>query len=105
MHLTIPKRRYIESLKPLSNQPLSLKVLMSPFLLDLPKHEQLDECFLIGHLLDYLDGSFEEGVCLDPMDIASQAFELGCDFAEDFLDHGPALIMSKLSAKNSKDNF
>lgn len=98
MIIDLPLKHYLKHLKPLSNEPLSIKKLMSPFGLlldDLKDHEFL----LVGHVLDDLADQKSENDMIDPVEVASSAWELGYEPAKTFLENGSILIYSLIKSE------
>ena len=94
----LPVALYLQRSLPQANQAMSLTALWAPFGLQLHMPETVDknsEDLLMGHLCEALvelelDNTFEEGI--DPLDIATLAYDLGYEEAVFLLEEGPTLL-------------
>ncbi len=91
MQLNLPFGIYKKTLRPLSNEPLEMNKLLKPFDFSVP-NESTDPDLCVGLLLDLLAESFYDFECIDPLDVAEAAWELGFQPAGVFLEQGPLLI-------------
>ncbi|MFK7825649.1 MAG: hypothetical protein AB8G05_15970 [Oligoflexales bacterium] len=100
MVLKIRKVRYFRLLREYSNEALSMSIILKPF----GFRSTAGECdfLLVGHFLDFLEESSSQLAHLDPMDVASVAWELGYDGAEAFLDDGANMIYNDLRYASAK---
>ena len=105
MFLTVTTNTYIEGLMGHSNEPITLSKLLEPFALNLNIQDFKSDFYLIGHFIDFLKLNSKMDDVLDPIDIASYAWNLGCDEVETFLDEGPSLIASKVCFEKITSNF
>lgn len=92
MRLKIYFREFILSLYPYSNEALSLERLLEPF--DIKISSISADTIFIGHVLDYLSQEFSSNMQIDPVDVATAAYELGYEPAKLILDNIP-LIFTK----------
>ncbi len=87
----IPLSLYALQMKHQSNKPISLKSIMEPFCMGLSKGQE-DPFLLVGHLLEELLDQNDPKSFIDPLDVASMAWELGHEPAGEFLERGPLLM-------------
>ena len=90
MQLHIPFGAYKKQLRLHSNEPVTLTTLLSPF--GLPVSGEEDSSLCVGLVLDQLAENFYDFECIDPLDVATAAWELDYKPARDFLTTGPGLL-------------
>ena len=88
--LLMPVTKYIELLSPHSNESLTLNLIFMPF--GLSYGHSAGEGYLVGHLLDELGEAFDEDACVDVMDVAECAWNLGFESAGGFLESGSEFL-------------
>ena len=96
MQLHIPFGAYKKQLRLHSNDAVTLEALMGPFDLPLEVSDE-DDALWVGLVLDVLAEKFYDFECLDPLDVASAAWELDYKPAGDFLTFAPALLAKLFS--------
>lgn len=96
MILSLPLRYYLLQMEKISHAPVSLGKLLLPF--GLGNQSGGDHHFLlVGYILDDLADQKNPEELVDPLDIASCAWELGYEPAKKFLEHGPYLMYKLLT--------
>lgn len=91
MLYSLPLRIYLMQMKAYSNDPVTLDKLLEPFRIS--TGEKQDHHFLlVGYILDDLADQKKLTDAIDPLDVASSAWELGYEPAKKFLEQAPFLI-------------
>ena len=90
MQLDMPLQTYAAMLQNTLNTAVSLELLLQPFKISAAGPRSVD--LLVGHIIDDLYERLGADAIIDPIEVASSAWELGYDAAGDFLEHGPYLI-------------
>lgn len=91
MKLELQFKDYVNAMKSFANKPLSLEKVIEPF--GISSSPATSDFLLIGHLLDYLSEDLHPDDAVDAIDIATAAYELGHEEAQNFLDEAPWLMI------------
>lgn len=87
--LLVSLQDYVQALTGVMNTPLSLGVLLSPFGISAPAYDQPSTDLVTGFFIDDLVERFAQSTEFDPLDIASEAWDMGFGPAGTYLDEGP----------------
>ncbi len=104
MQMNVPFGVYKKALRASSNEPVRMNRLLEPFGFISPD-KGVDEDLYVGLVLDHLAERFYDFECIDPMDVAEAAWELGFQPARIFLDEGPLLISQQILREQANLNF
>lgn len=99
MKMEIKFKDYLLDLQEQSNKPFNLNNALKPF--GISGNDVFSSDLLFGHLLDGLKQEFDMEQFIDPIDIATIAYELGYEEANAFLTDAPWLLIQV--AKQLKD--
>lgn len=102
--MTLPFGIYKKQLRPYSDDPVCLSVLMKPFGIEVDSSE-IDTSLSIGSLLKQMSETFYAFDCIDPMDLAEVACQMGFKPAGNFLETGPLLLMDLLLKRKAHREF
>ena len=90
MKFKLPFKDYVKALRPMSNLPVDMEVLVTPF--GIGASDMGDKILLVGHILDEMSEEFQADTLIDCLDVARVAWSLGHDPAGQFLDDAPKLL-------------